>query len=202
MPRDAPVTSATFRLPVLLVFIFQVLVDRPCAAVRALSLWTVRSLFPRLPDFLQRYPDIQLHLSEGDRLVDLVREGVDCVLRVGSLSDSTMIGRSVAMLDEVTVASPAYLKRHGTPRTPDDPTAISAAAPVVAARARLHRVGQSGILCRRIEHSRSSAQHMNLHRSRDRATLPKSNPPETGSTPDCPGKKRRSDFRHIAACRQ
>jgi len=159
-------------------------------------------LFPRLPDFLRRYPDIQLQISEGDRLVDLVREGVDCVLRVGSLSDSTMIGRSVAMLDEVTVASPAYLKRHGTPRTPDDPTAISAAAPVIAARARLHRVGQSGILCRRIEHSRSSAQHMNLHRSRDRATLPKSNPPETGSTPDCPGKKRRSDFRHIAACRQ
>jgi DNA-binding transcriptional LysR family regulator len=77
-------------------------------------------LFPRLPDFLRRYPDIQLHISEGDRLVDLVREGVDCVLRVGSLSDSTMIGRSVAMLDEVTVASPAYLKRHGTPRTPND----------------------------------------------------------------------------------
>jgi DNA-binding transcriptional LysR family regulator len=77
-------------------------------------------LFPRLPDFLRRYPDIQLHISEGDRLVDLVREGVDCVLRVGSLSDSMMIGRSVAMLDEVTVASPAYLKRHGTPRTPDD----------------------------------------------------------------------------------
>jgi DNA-binding transcriptional LysR family regulator len=77
-------------------------------------------LFPRLPDFLRRYPDIQLRISEGDRLVDLVREGVDCVLRVGSLSDSAMIGRRVAMLDEVTVASPAYLKRHGTPRTPDD----------------------------------------------------------------------------------
>lgn len=77
-------------------------------------------LFPRLPDFLRRYPDIQLHISEGDRLVDLVREGVDCVLRVGSLSDSTMIGRNVGMLEEVTVASPAYLDRHGTPRTPDD----------------------------------------------------------------------------------
>ncbi len=77
-------------------------------------------LFPRLPDFLGRYSEIQLHISEGDRLVDLVREGVDCVLRVGSLSDSTMIGRTVAMLDEVTVASPAYLKHHGRPRTPDD----------------------------------------------------------------------------------
>jgi DNA-binding transcriptional LysR family regulator len=77
-------------------------------------------LFPRLPDFLERYPNIQLHISEGDRLVDLVREGVDCVLRVGSLAESTMIGRRVAMLDEVTVASPAYLKRYGTPRSPDN----------------------------------------------------------------------------------
>jgi DNA-binding transcriptional LysR family regulator len=77
-------------------------------------------LFPHLPDFLARYPGIQLHLSEGDRLVDLVREGVDCVLRVGSLSDSAMVARQVAVLDEVTVASPAYLRRHGVPRTPDD----------------------------------------------------------------------------------
>jgi DNA-binding transcriptional LysR family regulator len=77
-------------------------------------------LFPRLPDFLRRYPHIQLQISEGDRLVDLVREGVDCVLRVGSLSDSSMVGRSVAMLDEITAASPAYLQHHGTPRTPDD----------------------------------------------------------------------------------
>jgi len=59
-------------------------------------------------------------MSEGDRLVDLVREGIDCMLRVGDLADSEMVARRVAMLEEATVASPAYLARHGTPATPDD----------------------------------------------------------------------------------
>ncbi len=72
-------------------------------------------LLPALPAFLAEYPDLQLHLSEGDRLVDLVREGIDCVLRVGDLQDSAMIGRRVALLREVTCASPAYLARHGMP---------------------------------------------------------------------------------------
>ena len=72
-------------------------------------------LLPALPDFLAQYPDLQLHLSEGDRLVDLVREGIDCVLRVGDLQDSAMIGRRVALLPEVTCAAPSYLERHGLP---------------------------------------------------------------------------------------
>jgi DNA-binding transcriptional LysR family regulator len=63
-------------------------------------------------------PSIRLHLGEGDRLVDLVREGVDCVLRVGDLKDSAMIARRVGLLDEVTCAAPAYLARHGFPRRP------------------------------------------------------------------------------------
>lgn len=77
-------------------------------------------VLPRLPDFLAAYPDMQLHLGEGDHLVDLVREGIDCVLRVGQLQDSSMIGRRVATLGEITCASPAYLKRFGKPKTPDD----------------------------------------------------------------------------------
>lgn len=77
-------------------------------------------VLPALPRFLADYPEIQLHIGEGDRLVDLIREGIDCVLRVGDLSDSAMIGRRVATLDEVTVASPDYLARHGMPLTPDD----------------------------------------------------------------------------------
>ena len=76
-------------------------------------------LLPALPDFLAQYPDLQLHLSEGDRLVDLVREGIDCVLRVGDLQDSAMIGRRVALLPEVTCASPDYLARHGLPASID-----------------------------------------------------------------------------------
>ncbi len=79
-------------------------------------------VLPALPAFLARYPDLQLHIGEGDRLVDLVREGIDCVLRVGDLQDSAMIGRRVALLDEVTCASTAYVARHGNPVSIDDLT--------------------------------------------------------------------------------
>jgi DNA-binding transcriptional LysR family regulator len=74
-------------------------------------------VLPALPAFLAEYPDLQLQMSEGDRLVDLVREGIDCVLRVGDLQDGAMIGRRVAMLTEVTCASPGYLARYGVPAT-------------------------------------------------------------------------------------
>lgn len=75
---------------------------------------------PALDAFLAQYPEITLHIGEDDRLVDLVREGIDCVLRAGTLQDSSLIGRQVALLEQVTVASPAYLARHGTPATLDD----------------------------------------------------------------------------------
>src|ERR1700726_3561852 len=55
-------------------------------------------VMPRLPDFLAEYPGIELYMSEGDRLVDLIGEGIDCVLRVGDLKDSDMIARRVEML--------------------------------------------------------------------------------------------------------
>lgn len=76
-----------------------------------------RYVLPRLPEFFARYPDIELDLGMGDRLVDLVREGVDCVLRVGELRDSSMVGRRVATLQQLTCASADYLARHGTPHT-------------------------------------------------------------------------------------
>ena len=72
-------------------------------------------VLPRLPDFLAEYPDIQFYMSEGDRLVDLIREGIDCVLRVGDLQDSDMVARRVAVLAEVTCAAPAYIERFGMP---------------------------------------------------------------------------------------
>jgi DNA-binding transcriptional LysR family regulator len=68
-----------------------------------------------LPDFLNEYPDIEITISEGERWVDLVREGVDCVLRWGNLADSEMIARRVAVLDRLTCAAPVYLERFGTP---------------------------------------------------------------------------------------
>ncbi len=76
-------------------------------------------VLPNLPSFLETYPDIELQITEGDRFVDLIREGIDCVLRVGTLQDSDMIGRRVAMLEEVTLAAPAYVERFGMPTHPD-----------------------------------------------------------------------------------
>ncbi len=72
-------------------------------------------ILPALPQFFSEYPDVELFLSEGDRYVDLVREGIDCVLRTGNPSESELVGRRVALLREVTVASPGYLARFGTP---------------------------------------------------------------------------------------
>ncbi|MBC9907038.1 LysR family transcriptional regulator [Achromobacter xylosoxidans] len=77
-------------------------------------------VMPGLPAFLERYPDIVLQLGEDDRLVDLVREGVDCVLRTGTLQDSSLVGRQIALMPQVTVASPAYLARYGEPRRLED----------------------------------------------------------------------------------
>ena len=74
-------------------------------------------VMPVLGQFCARHPLIELEIGMGDRLVDLVREGVDCVLRVGELGDSSMVARRVALLEQMTCASPAYLAAHGTPRT-------------------------------------------------------------------------------------
>jgi DNA-binding transcriptional LysR family regulator len=76
-------------------------------------------LLPSLPGFFARYPDIELNMSESDRWIDLIREGIDCVLRFGQLPDSDMIARRVAVLERLTCAAPNYLKRYGMPNDPD-----------------------------------------------------------------------------------
>jgi len=76
-----------------------------------------RNVIPRLPEFFARYPDISVKLNASDRFVDLIGEGVDCVVRVGILSDSTLIARSLGAMEQITCASKAYLDRHGRPRT-------------------------------------------------------------------------------------
>lgn len=88
--------------------------------IDAPSLLTRTFLLPQLPAFMARYPRIDLQFGQGDRLVDLVREGIDCAIRVGDLVDSGLVRRRLGVLDEITVASPAYLARHGTPLTLDD----------------------------------------------------------------------------------
>jgi DNA-binding transcriptional LysR family regulator len=79
-------------------------------------------VIPLLPAFLQAHPGIELELSSTDRRVDLVREGFDCVLRVGPLSDSSLVARPLGQMAMVNLASPAYLAAHGEPHTPADLT--------------------------------------------------------------------------------
>lgn len=76
-------------------------------------------LAPALPDFFRLHPRITLELGSTDRAVDLVGENVDCVIRGGALHDASLIRRRLGALEVVTVASPAYLKRAGTPKTPE-----------------------------------------------------------------------------------
>lgn len=77
-------------------------------------------LMPGLPDFFARYPEIEIAMSESDRWVDVVREGVDCVLRYGALQDSDLVTRTVTLLPRMTCAAPGYLDRYGTPQTIED----------------------------------------------------------------------------------
>ena len=76
-------------------------------------------LLPGLPAFLARHPALTIHLGEGERFVDLVREGVDCVVRAGTLADSDMVVRRLGVVEEITCASPDYLAAHGIPVSPD-----------------------------------------------------------------------------------
>lgn len=74
-------------------------------------------LIPKLCEFRQRYPDIELVIGMGDRPVDLVQEAVDCVIRGGELIDSTLVARRIGSINFVTCGAPAYFERHGTPQT-------------------------------------------------------------------------------------
>lgn len=74
----------------------------------------------RLPEFLQRHPQLRLELSCSDRRVDVVAEGFDCVLRVGTLSDSSLVARPLGQFPVINVASVDYIARYGAPQTLDD----------------------------------------------------------------------------------
>jgi len=80
----------------------------------------MHQLAPALPAFLERYPEMQVELTITDRLVDLIEEGADVAIRLGALVDSSLVARKICELERVVCASPAYLRRHGTPRTADD----------------------------------------------------------------------------------
>lgn len=75
---------------------------------------------PALPRFAAQYPDLHLNVSFSDRLIDLIEEGVDATVRVGTGSDSRLIMRPLATMRFITCASPHYLTLHGAPSTPAD----------------------------------------------------------------------------------
>jgi len=77
-------------------------------------------VIPRLPEFTGPHPGLQLEISATDRRVDLLREGFDCVIRVGRVEDPALVVRPLGHARVLTFASRAYLERHGTPRTLED----------------------------------------------------------------------------------
>jgi LysR family transcriptional regulator, regulator for bpeEF and oprC len=84
-------------------------IDVPAAAGRHV-------LAPALPEFLARYPDITLDIGSSDRPVDLITEGVDCVIRGGLVHDEQLVARKLGAFEVITCATPAYLKAYGVPK--------------------------------------------------------------------------------------
>ena len=80
----------------------------------------IKYLCDPLSQFALRYPDVELDVDFDDRWVDVVGEGYDLVVRVGSLGDSSLVARQLGSCPIILCASPGFLKRHGTPSSPDD----------------------------------------------------------------------------------
>lgn len=79
-----------------------------------------RLIVPALPAFLERFPRLEVQISCTDRQVDLLREGFDCVMRIGALSDLDVVARPVGQLSMRNCVSPGYIERHGMPRHLDE----------------------------------------------------------------------------------
>jgi DNA-binding transcriptional LysR family regulator len=77
-------------------------------------------LIPALPAFHARYPDIQIDMGVSDRIVDMIDESVDCVVRGGDLTDQSLIARHVGDLRSGIYAAPGYLQRIGKPAHPSE----------------------------------------------------------------------------------
>ncbi|CAB3639857.1 LysR family transcriptional regulator [Achromobacter marplatensis] len=79
-----------------------------------------RLIAPALPGLLRRHPRLELVLSSTDRAIDLVQEGVDCAVRIGTLDDSSLVVRPLGHIALINCASPDYLREQGEPRRPGD----------------------------------------------------------------------------------
>jgi DNA-binding transcriptional LysR family regulator len=79
-----------------------------------------RHVAPLVGDFMKANPEVRVNLNLSDRLVDLVNENIDCAVRIGELTDSSLISVRLGEMRRMVVASPAYLVAHGVPREPAD----------------------------------------------------------------------------------
>jgi DNA-binding transcriptional LysR family regulator len=79
-----------------------------------------RHVAPLVPKFRELHPEVTISLNLSDRVVDIAGEGFDCAVRVGDMPDSSLVSVRMADNRRLCVATPAYLKRHGTPNTPAD----------------------------------------------------------------------------------
>ncbi|WP_237858807.1 LysR family transcriptional regulator [Pseudomonas sp. PGPR81] len=77
-------------------------------------------IIPRLPEFMDRYPGLEISLATSDNLNDLIAQGIDCSVRLGDLDDSSLVAKRIGEVALVTCAAPAYVKKHGLPGTLDD----------------------------------------------------------------------------------
>jgi DNA-binding transcriptional LysR family regulator len=104
---------------------------------------------PILADFMQAYPHVELVLQLTNRHVDLVSERIDVAIRVGSLEDSSLMTTTIGQASMVLVASPGYLKRHGTPEHPDELTNLACLVFAVqeAANPSVWKLGKGRMAC-------------------------------------------------------
>lgn len=79
-----------------------------------------RHVAPLVGEFMQANPEVTVNLNLSDRLVDLINEGIDCAVRIGELTDSSLVSVRLGEMRRMVVASPAYLVAHGVPKTPAD----------------------------------------------------------------------------------
>lgn len=84
------------------------------------SLFAQEVVMPRLPELLAKYPQLDLGISINDRRVNMVQEGIDCLVRIGPLPDSDLMVRKIGMMSVSNLASPMYLSQFGVPRKLSD----------------------------------------------------------------------------------
>jgi DNA-binding transcriptional LysR family regulator len=84
------------------------------------SAFGMHQLAPAIPLFLERHPGVELDITISDQAPAAMPEGIDLVIRIGALDESSMVARRICNLERVICAAPSYLAKYGTPRTPDD----------------------------------------------------------------------------------